>query len=257
MGFDDWDVAERIAVTDLGPLLSDAESTGAISSWFFLRKAPHWRVRFHPSSHDTQTATRLIHSRLDALAQAGRVTRWIQTIYEPETHAFGGPAAMDLAHSLFHRDSRHILRRLGDAANPPGHRNELAILWVALLLRSAGLDWHEQGDVWAQVATHRPLPPQTPPDRLGALQPALHRLLTVDTATLLHGTGPLTSLADWASAFTDTGAALRDLADTGALCRGLRAILAKHVLFAWNRIGLPYATQSLFAHTATVVIFGE
>jgi thiopeptide-type bacteriocin biosynthesis protein len=256
--FDDWTAAEQIAVTDLGPMLDDVEAAGVISSWFFMRKAPSWRLRFLPPNESiAQTAASLVHRRLSALNSADRIARWVETIYEPETHAFGGPAGMDIAHHLFHQDSRHVLHYLDGAAEEPSdQRRELSILLACLLLRGAGLDWHEQGDVWARVAEHRTLPPDTQPDRLRTLKPALRRLITVDAAALIPHYGPLAYLDDWAAAFTDAGTTLGELASTGALRRGLRAVLTQHVIFAWNRIGLPHATQSLLAHTAKCVIFG-
>jgi thiopeptide-type bacteriocin biosynthesis protein len=257
--FNDWNTAEHTAITKLGPVLAEAESAGLISAWFFMRKAPCWRVRFLP--HDertTQAATDLVHQRLDALSCAGQIARWVATIYEPETHAFGGPAAMDLAHRLFHQDARHVLDYLGSAhATVSDQRRELSILLACLLLRSAGLDWHEQGDVWTRVAEHRTLPPDIPPGRLQSLEPALRRLTTVDTAALIRDNRPLAFLADWAAAFTDAGNQLREFANTGILRRGLRAVLIQHVIFAWNRHGLPHATQSLIANTAKTVVFGE
>jgi hypothetical protein len=33
-------------------------------------------------------------------------------------------------------------------------------------------------------------------------------------------------------------------------------VLAHHSLFAWNRIGLPYATQAALAAAAKTVVFG-
>src|SRR5438034_256070 len=105
--FDDWAVAERIVATDLGPVLTDIEATAAISSWFFMRKKPCWRIRFLPPGKTAaRDATALVHRRLTELQRASRITRWIETIYEPETHAFGGPSGMDIAHRLFHHDSR-------------------------------------------------------------------------------------------------------------------------------------------------------
>jgi thiopeptide-type bacteriocin biosynthesis protein len=35
--------------------------------------------------------------------------RWWTAIYEPEVLAFGGPTAMNIAHTLFHTDSSSIL----------------------------------------------------------------------------------------------------------------------------------------------------
>ncbi|MGH3887619.1 MAG: thiopeptide-type bacteriocin biosynthesis protein [Pseudonocardiaceae bacterium] len=82
-------------ITHLTPVLADAEHTGLIASWFFIRKVPCWLVRFLPTDDTTaRDATTVIHQRLDTLQEAGRIARWVETIYEPETDAFGGPAAM-------------------------------------------------------------------------------------------------------------------------------------------------------------------
>ena len=43
---------------------------------------------------------------------------------------------------------------------------------------------------------------------------------------------------------------VRDLAAAGQLYRGLRDVLAHHLIFAWNRAGLPYMTQSVIAGAA-------
>lgn len=257
--FYDTNTAEHTAVTELGPMLTDTESTGLICAWFFTRKAPCWRLRYLPADkHTSPAATAHIHQRLDTLNRADHIACWHETTYEPETHAFGGPAAMDLAHRLFHQDARHVLDYLAsDRATTGDQRRELSVLLACLLLRGAGLDWHEQGDVWARVAEHRTLPSHTPPDQLRTLQPALHRLMTVDTSVLIPDDGPLAFLADWAAAFTDAGNQLGRLAATGVLSRGLRAILSKHVIFACNRIGLRHATQSVLAHTAKNVVFGD
>lgn len=181
--FDAWDAAEHTAVTQLAPLLADAEAAGLVASWFFVRKAPCWRLRFLPSEDSTdstaQDATTFIHQRLDTLHEAGRIARWVTASYEPEAYAFGGPAAMDTAHHLFHHDSRHILSYLGS-------------------------------------------------DRY-----------------------------DWAAAFHNAGTELGDLARNGTLRRGLRAVLAHHVIFAWNRIGLSHTTQSLLANVAQAVVLGQ
>lgn len=254
--FDGWDTAEHTAVTELAPLLAQAEATGQVVSWFFVRKVPCWRLRFLPADTTTKAAD-VVHQWLDALRDAGRIARWVVTIYEPETHAFGGPQAMDTAHTLFHHDSRHILRHLATTAGGADKRRELAVLLCCAMMRGASLDWHEQGDVWARVAEHRSLPPDTPPDRLHTLRPGLRRLLTVDTTPLTQDTGPLAFLGDWQAGFTSAGTSLGAMAREGVLQRGLRAVLAQHVIFAWNRIGLPRTTQSLLAHVATAAVFDQ
>jgi hypothetical protein len=43
----------------------------------------------------------------------------------------------------------------------------------------------------------------------------------------------------------------------GALDRGVRAVLAKHVIFAWNRLGLSHARQSILANVAKAVVFAS
>jgi thiopeptide-type bacteriocin biosynthesis protein len=260
--FNDWSTSEGIAVTALAPVLTEAEDAGLISSWFFMRKAPCWRVRFLPRDESTaQAAASFVHQRLDVLNDKGRITGWVENIYEPETYAFGGPTAMDTAHGLFHQDSRHILAYLGsDRAATTGaadQRRELSILLCSILMRAAQQDWHEQGDIWARVAEHRTLPPDIPEDRLRDLEPDLRRLMTVDTAKLIQDNGPLAFLTDWADAFTQTGAQLGELATNGTLRRGLRVVLAKHVIFAWNRLGLPHTGQSILANVAKTVVFGS
>lgn len=167
--FDVWGAAEHTAVTHLGPLLTDAETLGLIGSWFFIRKNPCWRLRFLPTDDSTvQDAMTFIHQGLDNLHETGRIARWVETIYEPGAYAFGGFAAMDTAHHLFHQGSRHILAYLGSdrattSADGGDQRRELSILLCSILMRGAAQDWYEQGDIWARVAEHRSLPPMRRP----------------------------------------------------------------------------------------------
>lgn len=69
---------------------------------------------------------------------------------------------MDVAHHLFHQDSCHILDHLGSdhAAGSGDKRRELSILLYTTLMRRAGQDWYEQGDIWARFAENRPCPPR-------------------------------------------------------------------------------------------------
>jgi thiopeptide-type bacteriocin biosynthesis protein len=83
--------------------------------------------------------------------------------------------------------------------------------------------------------------------------------MTVDAgpdSPLIEPGGQLTDIATWATAFHATGCALGDLARRGELRRGLRAVLAHHVIFHWNRLGLSYDTQSVLAHAAREVVLG-
>ena len=261
--FDHWNSAEQVAVAHLSPLCRDAAATGLISAWFFIRKSPCWRLRLQPACDlAIQDARDFVHTRLNTLHGAGSITQWVDTLYEPENHAFGGPAAMDIAHTLFHQDSQHILNYLasGRATTSAGgrdQRREITMLLCGILMRAAGQDWYEQGDIWARVREHRTLRPDTPIDHLDKAESDLRRLMTVDTTPLLQGNGSLAFLADWATAFETAGTELSDLARNGTLHRGLRAVLAHHVIFTWNRIGLSHATQSVLANVATTVVLGS
>ncbi|OHV63458.1 thiopeptide-type bacteriocin biosynthesis protein [Pseudofrankia sp. BMG5.36] len=257
--FAHYDAADTIA-TQLIQAMTEAEDDGLLTSWWFIRKAPCWRLRIQPATDVASPAgpgaAAAVFARLDALRDDGHLAAWTETIYEPETHAFGGPAAMNLAHRLFHHDSRHVLAHLATLTSHTDLRRELSVLLCCALMRAAGQDWYEQGDIWARVAATRP----NPPAATGAarrLESRLHRLLTTDTSPgtpLTSAAGPLASFTGWAGAFTDTGRNLYRLAHDGNLQRGLRAVLAHHVLFHWNRLGLPYPTQALLAHTAANVI---
>ncbi|WP_329343792.1 thiopeptide-type bacteriocin biosynthesis protein [Streptomyces sp. NBC_01352] len=248
--FPDWDHAEAVALAQLAPLLRAAEDEGALTAWFLVRKRPCWRVRYLPAA-DAQDR---LGQGLDALITDGYISGWTEIIYEPEVHAFGGTASMASAHRLFHRDSRSLIDHLqGDAGR---HRRETSLMLCSLLMRSAGLDWYEQGDVWARACAHRGLPPSTGSDSRERLHAAVHRLISVNGEDLMGTGGPLAHLAGWARAYTDAGRELAHLTDSGQLHRGLRDVLAHHVLFAWNRIGLPHAMQAALTAAATTVIFG-
>ncbi|MFH8463900.1 thiopeptide-type bacteriocin biosynthesis protein [Streptomyces sp. NPDC017991] len=249
--FPDWERAETIALARLAPLLRTSEDEGALTAWFIVRKRPCWRVRYLAAA-DGQAR---MSQGLEALTAEGHITAWTEITYEPEVHAFGGTEAMTSAHRLFHRDSRNIVGFL--RSDVGRHRRETSLMLCSLMLRSAGLDWYEQGHVWACVSAHRALPAagveQAGNDRLLA---AVHRLVAVNGEDLMHAGGPLGHAAEWAGAYADAGRELAHLAGSGQLHRGLRDVLAHHVLFAWNRIGLPYATQATLAATAKTVIFG-
>ncbi|ABD13812.1 methyltransferase [Frankia sp. CcI156] len=248
----DWRAAEHLGVTQLAPLLTSAEQTDGISLWWFTRKAASWRIRWRPGpNRDGRNPAESGDGRLRAVLNGDAVHRWAPAVYEPEIHAFGGPAGMDVAHQLFHHDSRNVLAHLDRAR--PEHRAEVGLVLAAALLRSAGQDYYEQGDVWTRVASHRRTRQASArqPAATAATRNAVRQLLAARTVQ------PLKALPAWPAAFRHAGRSLANLANQGQLTRGLRAVLAHHILFAWNRLGFPAADQAQLAHTTAAIIFDD
>lgn len=238
--------AEHTAATLLAPSLDQAQQDGELDTWWHLRKTPAWRLRYQP----VNPGTTVVDTLLADLEAAGQVARWTCGIYEPEILAFGGTAGMDIAHTLFHHDSRHCLaRKTAPATLGP---RETTVLLFSAMLRAAGLDWFEQGDVWAKIAVLRPGHHAVRLDSpcTGRLSQALRRLMTTDT----HQISALVPQS-WSAAFDTAGRRLAGLARRGHLERGLRAVLAHHFLFHANRAGLSGLDQATLAALAVNAVF--
>jgi thiopeptide-type bacteriocin biosynthesis protein len=248
--FPDWTTAERTVATRLGPRLDQLHAHRAQAEWWFLRKHPCWRLRL------LGTDTTAVDHVLDELTEAGLLTRWRPSIYEPETTAFGGPAGMRTAHELFCADSRGVLDYARQPAPALGRR-ELSTLLISALLQSAGLDWFEHGDVFARVAQLRPAPADSDVTRVDGLADSLRAVLTAPAQTnsaLFAPHGPVAFAAPWLAAFQNAGRDLGDAAAQGKLNRGLRAVLTHVLIFHWNRLGLAATTQGVLARAATAAI---
>ncbi|MFI8265291.1 methyltransferase, FxLD system [Streptomyces sp. NPDC085665] len=237
----------------IGPALSAAEDAGHIRAWWYMNKQP-WPLRILSPGPLPPAITTPLHE----LMAAGKVAHWFPGTYEPEMFTFGGRAAMDAAHALFHQDSRHLL------TYPPGPsvqhfgRRETAVLLCSAMMRAAGLDWYEQGDVWDKVAELRP----HTADAGSATAPARHliamrRLMTANTRALTEAGAALDGHHDWVTAFEGLGQTLAQLAHRGELTRGLRAIIAHHVIFHANRAGLPLDDQHAISTIAREVVMGS
>ncbi|WP_030750831.1 methyltransferase, FxLD system [Streptomyces sp. NRRL F-5135] len=246
--FVDREIAQRTIAERLGPTLIEAEADGQLTDWWFMNKQP-WPLRYLADKPSPA-----IESLLSDLIGDGVAVSCLPYVYEPETDTFGGPEAMDTAHELFHSDSRHLLtyqpspRQLG--------RRETAVLLTSVMMRGAGLDWFEQGDVWAKVAALRPAIAPQPPEHAAEMASAMRKLMTADAHSLCRPGGPLHAHEGWVTAFERVGATLADLAGRGALIRGLRAVIAHHVIFHANRAGLLQDDQSALSHIAREVVMG-
>lgn len=244
--YDTWQTAEDTAADHLHPLLSTAEADGTLAAWWFIRKRETWRLRLLPAPGGDEAADTV----LAQLTGHTTVREHARTVYEPETHRFGGPQAMGIAHTLFHHDSRHILTHLAAAHGGRDLRRELGVRLATRLITAAGQDFYEQGDIWAALAEHRTTAdsPEPSPATLGAVQILI-------TAQSDAPDSPLTQRPDWATGFDDAGQALAQAAQRGHLTRGIRAVLTDHVLFALNRLGVSAADQATLATAASRVIF--
>ncbi|SNT66013.1 protein-L-isoaspartate(D-aspartate) O-methyltransferase [Asanoa hainanensis] len=243
--FADWQTAEHYGTTRLAPTLSAAEDTGAVVAYWFIRKNNTWRLRLLPGDR-----LGTIYAVLAAIMNDERICRVAEPLYRPEIHAFGGTEAMTVAHTLFHADSRHLLHHLATAGG--SHRRELSILLATGLMRAAGLDFYEQGDVWHHVAIHR-RPPK-------AAQPSLRLIAAVKrliTATDHAPHSPLSTNPDWPNAYQHAGHELAHLDRHSALTRDLRGVLTQHTLFLHNRLGINAAHTGLLAAAAANVIFEQ
>ncbi|MEV6863631.1 thiopeptide-type bacteriocin biosynthesis protein [Streptosporangium subroseum] len=250
VAFADRNDAQHLATSRIGPLLRKAEDRGLLSVWFFIRKQ-QWRFRWLPTS--PAAAKTVLH----ALTNAGEAMTWTSTVCEFETVAFGGPEGMDAACTLFHADSRHLLAWL-ETDRPLGQR-ETSILLCSTLMRAAGLDWFEQGDVWAKVADLRRHENSIPtdPDRARELHEAMRILMTTDAQGLCGpvNNGPLSGQQAWVITFDKAGRTLARLNHHGRLERGLRAVLAHHLIFHLNRAGFSGVDQATMAALAIDVVF--
>ncbi|MFD7972377.1 thiopeptide-type bacteriocin biosynthesis protein [Streptomyces clavifer] len=253
--FTDWADADTTFTAHVLPVLREAEAAGAIADWWYTRKHPCWRLRLQPEPETKLT----VGDSFDRLVSDGHLHRWWPGIYEPETAAFGGPASMTAAHALFVTDSREaqLLRQRGALAVGP---RELSVLLCTIMMRAAGLEWYEQGDVWHRVITeeHRSAVSGVPADRLDARAQEIRPLLFADSDALLRPGGLLEPVAEWATAFRDAGKALGHAVQDGTLDRGLRQVLSYHVIFHWNRLGLSMRGQSILAWAArAAILHGE
>ncbi|MFF0387800.1 methyltransferase, FxLD system [Kitasatospora sp. NPDC004615] len=247
--FRDGQSAEHAAAHRLAPALTAAKSDLSLDGWWYMRKNP-FKLRYR-----AEVPVPSITGLLDSLTAEGLITGWTNGIYEPETAAFGGERGMEVAHELFHHDSRYLLARAAPAGAPTLGRRETTVLLTGVILRAAGLDWYEQGAVWDLFARLRPEPAAVDPEREAVWTRAMLRLMTVDTRRLTSSAGPLQGQDEWASAFESAGQSLAQLARHDSLTRGLRAVLAHHLLFHANRAGISTADQSSMAALALEVVF--
>jgi thiopeptide-type bacteriocin biosynthesis protein len=238
-------VADRLLVERLGPWLKEAEATGEIDRWFFLRyrdPEAHLRLRVHG------TPERLLASVLPALLErlrgevAERAAWRVQLdTYVREVERYGGPEGMLLSERLFHADSAAALELVGRFQHEEGAdaRWRLALAGCHLLLEDLevplpervafldlaceGLEREHGAGAYTEAALGK---------RYRVERPALEALLA--------GTGPLVeALAPlWARSARSRPviAELRTLERDGKLGVGWGELAASYVHMHVNRL---------------------
>ena len=238
---------ELTLATVVGPRLDSLTASSAPGGgWWYMNKPPGWRIRLR------DTPPVLASEFFDGLVAAGAITAWNPALYEPEAAAFGGSAGMDIAHDLFCADTSGILAYVRQD-NPPLGRREVSVLLISAMLAAAGVDWYERGDIFTRVAAMRPEPAPGTNGQAALLAGQLRTILAMPaavTSALLPEDDGAGEAARWHAGFTDAGRRLADASSSGTLSRGPRAVLAHHVIFHWNRLGLPAAAQAILARAA-------
>lgn len=93
------------AVTQILSTADELVAAGLVQRFFFMRKPPGLRLRLLPTPRRAALVEERVLVALDGLRQARMVGHSFASCYEPETFMFGGSAAVQSIHSLFHADS--------------------------------------------------------------------------------------------------------------------------------------------------------
>ncbi|MFF3015887.1 thiopeptide-type bacteriocin biosynthesis protein [Streptomyces sp. NPDC057939] len=253
--FTDYPAGHQIFRAYLLPALG----TGPVGSWWFVRKHPHWRLRYLPALGTTaEDAVRHVAEALDSSVSWNVTAEWSPAPYEPEVTAFGGPEGMVLAHELFRVDSIGVINYQAAAGDQQAGLDAKAVslLAMTMMMRAAGLEFGEQGDVWGLVEARRPLADDIASEQVSGMVEPMSRLLLADAQPLLASEA-LARVQPWISGLEANGRALEQAAAAGQLHLGMRGILARHVLFHWNRMGFTLRQQSIWSRAAREAVLGR
>lgn len=252
--FPDYSTGEHAMMDAVWPALRGLD----IDRWWFLRKRPHWRLRLRPSANTT-TAGLLeqVAAAFEPIVSRRFVESWSIAHYEPETTAFGGPQGMGAVHDIFHADSNGYLEFRKASRDKRGESPDpllVSLLITTHMFRAAGIETTEQGDIWARVADQRP--PVPPGPDLASQTAKVPAALRVDLRELTATDPRFSSAEAWAMNVGECGRRLGAFWRAGSIDAGLRGILARVVIFHWNRIGLQVRQQSLLAAAARGAVLG-
>lgn len=254
LAFPDYSAAENAMLDAVWPALRRLD----IDRWWFVRKRPHWRLRLHPAANTTTVGLLdQVAAAFEPILRRRIIVTWSIAHYEPETTAFGGARGMAAVHDIFHADSNGYLEFRKASRNNPAQSPDPALVSLLItthMFRAAGIEATEHGDIWARVAEQRP--PVTSGSELASLTAKAATARRVDLRQLT-ATDPRFSPAEgWAMNLDECGHSIGELWHAGAIDAGIRGILARIVIFHWNRIGIQVRQQSLLATAARDAVLG-
>ena len=206
---------------------------------FFQRKSPDLRLRIR--TEDPARCFRALWPELRALREAGALTTYYRSVYEPEEYLFGGRGPSEVIHDYFVAETaawvRHDLRVGAGVSTVVSGALTRAVL-EDLLLRCIG-DHTEVWDAWIRLEEVLTGYGAT----LDEPRPPRHTL-----GELTQGAAPedRAILAAWGSAHLALAHGLQGELARGRLRAGLRAVLVRVAMFVANRHGLTgHASRAL------------
>jgi thiopeptide-type bacteriocin biosynthesis protein len=232
---------------ELAALVREWRAGRVVEDFFFMHKPPGLRVRFAPAPGYAPAVRAELRRLVRAWCATGLVARVEPGTYEPESHLFGGHAAMDDVHRMFTVDSVAWLDFHTSAPTVPSWALSLAMLHP--VFDAMGIAGRREHAVWAGVAGAGRLVPPDAPDTDDAAKGLLRwwrhpeELLAalpdhVRTIADTHAEQVAPLAAAWANTLRD--------ADVS------RAV-AWYVVFHWNRAALTFGRQALLTEALTAV----
>lgn len=192
------------------------------------------------------------------MADSSGPQEWAELTYEPELSAFGGCEAIKIAHEFHRVDSLNRIAFAGthqrDCRPSTGMLSKCSLILCSSLMKAAGLDWYEQGDVWTRLTRHRP--PLTIQARMTSSDVTVTKELLTNRSLIDSPVGKMPcahTLHQWAVQIGECARMLTEVHGLGKLTRGIRGVLCNWIVFHWNRLGIPYGAQSRLASFAVAV----
>jgi thiopeptide-type bacteriocin biosynthesis protein len=149
--------ADAVLRDVVGPITREAQASGAVDSWFFIRYGdPHWhlRVRFRGAPRRlTAEVLPALEAAVAPLLEDGRLWRMQLDTYDREIERYGGPAGIVLAERLFHADSEAALAIADLLQGDDGAQTRwrLAVCGIDRLLDDLGLDANSKRAILGQI----------------------------------------------------------------------------------------------------------